>query len=41
MRPTRRRTAPMPSGRVCAGAGCTTRLSVYNRDDLCSVCILV
>ncbi len=28
----------MPSGRVCAGEGCQTRLSVYNRDDVCSSC---
>lgn len=28
----------MPAGRTCAGHGCGTRLSVYNRGDLCSVC---
>ena len=24
-----------PGGRVCAAAGCTTRLSIYNRWDFC------
>jgi len=28
----------MPAGRTCAGEGCGTRLSVYNRGELCSVC---
>lgn len=28
----------MPAGRICAGEGCQTRLSVYNRDSYCSVC---
>jgi hypothetical protein len=34
-----RRRAPMPAGRTCAGSGCDTRLSVYNREDLCAVCL--
>jgi hypothetical protein len=38
MRPGPRRKGPMPAGRTCAGEGCGTRLSVYNRGDLCSVC---
>jgi hypothetical protein len=38
MRPRPRRNGPMPVGRTCAGAGCATRLSVYNRGDLCSIC---
>ncbi len=29
----------MPAGRTCAGAGCQTRLSVYNSGDLCAVCM--
>jgi hypothetical protein len=36
-RPGRRTT--MPAGRTCAGEGCGTRLSVYNRGDRCSVCV--
>ncbi len=28
----------MPAGRTCAGEGCKTRLSVYNRDIVCALC---
>jgi hypothetical protein len=27
-----------PFGRVCEARGCTTRLSIYNRDELCARC---
>ncbi len=39
MRPRAARRATMPAGRTCVGAGCQTRLSVYNSGDLCSVCM--
>jgi hypothetical protein len=28
----------MPSGRVCIGEECQTRLSVYNHGDRCAIC---
>ena len=33
-----RRSKTYPAGRVCEADGCTTRLSVYNRDHLCARC---
>ena len=33
-----RRQKTYPAGRVCEKDGCTTRLSVYNRDHLCARC---
>ena len=33
-----RRSKTYPFGRVCEEDGCTTRLSVYNRDHLCATC---
>ena len=27
-----------PFGRVCEAKGCTTRLSIYNEDELCATC---
>lgn len=27
-----------PKGRICAAEDCTTRLSIYNEDDVCSSC---
>ena len=27
-----------PVGRVCEAKGCTTRLSLYNEDELCARC---
>ena len=33
-----RRSKTYPFGRVCEEDGCTTRLSVYNRDHLCARC---
>lgn len=27
-----------PAGRICETGGCTTVLSVYNDDDICSHC---
>lgn len=37
-RPNTRRNQ-MPAGRICQGEGCETRLSVYNADDRCAVCV--
>ena len=37
-RPRQNRRATMPTGRICAGDGCLTRLSVYNVGDRCAVC---
>ena len=33
-----RRQKTYPAGRVCEAKGCTTRLSVYNQDELCALC---
>ena len=38
LRPRGSRRAVMPAGRICAGEGCQTRLSVYNHGDRCAVC---
>ena len=39
LQPRSPRRSTMPAGRTCAGAGCETRLSVYNRGDRCSLCV--
>ena len=33
-----KRPETYPFGRVCEAKGCTTRLSVYNQDELCALC---
>ena len=33
-----RRNTRYPAGRVCEAKGCTTRLSIYNEDELCALC---
>ena len=33
-----KRQKTYPFGRVCEARGCTTRLSIYNRDHLCARC---
>ena len=33
-----KRQKTYPSGRVCEAKGCTTRLSIYNQDELCAYC---
>ena len=41
---TRRRHPPgklqksYPKGRICESPGCTTRLSIYNDDEICAPC---
>jgi hypothetical protein len=39
MRPRAKRRGVMPAGRICAGQGCETKLSVYNAGDRCSLCV--
>jgi hypothetical protein len=38
LRSAPKRSGPMPAGRICSGEGCGTKLSVYNRGNLCSLC---
>ena len=38
MRPRAKGRNRMPAGRICAGEGCATRLSVYNTAEHCAVC---
>lgn len=39
LHPRSSKRSTMPPGRTCAGAGCQTRLSVYNHGDRCSLCM--
>ena len=33
-----KRNKRYPAGRVCEAKDCTTRLSIYNQDELCARC---
>jgi len=33
-----KRNTRYPAGRVCEAKDCTTRLSIYNQDELCAPC---
>jgi len=33
-----KRNTLYPAGRVCEAKDCTTRLSIYNQDELCAHC---
>ena len=33
-----KRSKTSPFGRICEGSDCTTRLSIYNLDELCALC---
>ena len=33
-----KRSKTYPAGRICEGGDCTTRLSIYNVDELCASC---
>ena len=33
------KTKTYPKKRVCKGEGCTTVLSTYNKNDICSTCL--